>query len=110
MRHVIVIGGGFAGASAASALAEQGLPVTLIEQRATLGGRTFSLRDAKVGDEVDNGQHLFLGCYRDTIDFLRRLGVEERLKFFPSLRIPFYDDNGRVRTLRPLFFSGAAGF
>lgn len=110
MRHVIVIGGGFAGAAAASALAEQGLPVTLIEQRATLGGRTFSLRDGTIGDEVDNGQHLFLGCYRDTIDFLRRLGVEERLKFFPKLRIPFYQNEGRVHTLRSALFPGAAGF
>ncbi len=110
MRHVIVIGGGFAGAAAASALAELGLPVTLIEQRGTLGGRTFSLRDGTVGDEVDNGQHLFLGCYRDTISFLRRLGVEERLKFFPSLRIPFYNGAGRVHTLKPALFSGAAGF
>jgi monoamine oxidase len=62
----VVVGGGFAGASAASALAEAGVAVTLIEERATLGGRTCSFKDGVTKQDVDNGQHLLLGAYRET--------------------------------------------
>jgi uncharacterized protein with NAD-binding domain and iron-sulfur cluster len=77
----VVIGGGFAGASAASALTEAGVAVTLIEERANLGGRTCSFKDGVTKQDVDNGQHLFMGAYRDTRAFLRRLRVENRLRF-----------------------------
>ncbi|MBI4396876.1 MAG: FAD-dependent oxidoreductase [Elusimicrobia bacterium] len=97
---MVVIGGGFAGAAAASALTEAGVPVTLIEQRSTLGGRASSLKDGVTKEEVDNGQHFFLGSYRETRRFLRRLKVEDRLKFFPSLRIPFASAQGRRSELR----------
>jgi hydroxysqualene dehydroxylase len=107
--HVVVIGGGFAGAAAASALAEAGVPVTLLEQRAVLGGRTVSHRDGVTGEEIDNGQHLFLGCYDDTRRFLRRLRVADRLAFFPSLRIPFYSAGGRRAELARLGLPGGAG-
>src|SRR5882724_7063273 len=78
---VIVIGGGFAGLSAATALAQQGLQVTVLEGRQVLGGRAYSFPDPKTGDSVDNGQHLFMGCYRETIQFLNRIKCLDRLKF-----------------------------
>jgi squalene-associated FAD-dependent desaturase len=90
MNHVAVVGGGFAGAAAASALAEAGVSVTLLEQRPVLGGRASSLRDGKTGEDVDNGQHLFLGGYRDARKFLSRLKVEDRVKFLPGFRLVFY--------------------
>lgn len=107
--HIVVIGGGFAGAAAASALAETGLSVTLLEQRVVLGGRASSLRDGVTREEVDNGQHVFLGCYRETRRFLRRLRVEDRLTFLPSLRIPFVSPGGRRRTLRCPALPGSLG-
>ena len=55
MRDVVVIGGGFAGLSAA--LAERGARVTILESRPRLGGRASSFRDAATGTVVDNGQH-----------------------------------------------------
>lgn len=102
MKSVIVIGGGFAGLSAATALAEQGAPVTVLEGRQILGGRAYSFVDSQTGDSVDNGQHLFMGCYRDTIKFLRRIGSLERLKFQPSLSVEFAGSGGRRAALKCL--------
>lgn len=93
--HVVVIGGGFAGASAASALAEAGISVTLLEKRSILGGRASSMKDGVTRDEVDNGQHLFMGCYHETRRFLRRLKVEGRLRFLGRLNVPFFGPSGR---------------
>ena len=99
-EHIVVIGGGFAGASSASALAEAGYSVTLLEQKPILGGRAYSYKDGVTKSDIDNGQHLFLGCYRDTRLFLRRLDVEARLRFLPSLKIPFVKPGGRPMPLR----------
>jgi squalene-associated FAD-dependent desaturase len=107
--HAVVIGGGFAGASAASALAEAGVAVTLIEERATLGGRTSSFKDGVTKQDVDNGQHLLMGAYRDTRTFLRRLRVENRIRFSKSLRIPFINRLGKKSILEPRLFSGNIG-
>ena len=102
--RVIVIGGGFAGLSAATALAEQGIAVTVLEGRQILGGRAYSFIDPQTGDSVDNGQHLFMGCYRDTIKFLRRIGSLDRLKFQPALFVPFAGSGGRRAALKCLPF------
>ncbi len=51
LRHATVIGGGAAGLSAARDLAERGIPVTLIEKSACLGGQLARLdRIAPTGD------------------------------------------------------------
>ncbi len=107
--HAVVVGGGFAGAAAASTLAEAGVTVTLIEGRPTLGGRTSSLKDGVTKQDVDNGQHLLLGSYRDTRGFLRRLGVEHRIRFEKSFAIPFVNRMGHRTILEPRFFSGIMG-
>ena len=56
-------------------LVDAGYPVTLIEKRPYLGGRAFSFTDRETGQEVDNGQHVFLGCCAYYIDFLKKLGT-----------------------------------
>jgi len=99
-KNVVVVGGGFAGLSAASALTEQGVHVTLLEGRQHLGGRAYSFVDSKTGDSVDNGQHLFMGCYRETIKFLRRIKSVDRLKFQNALSVDFAGSGGRHAELR----------
>ena len=79
--RVIIIGGGFAGLRAGVSLSERGFEVLLLERRSYLGGRAYSFRDPVTGDTVDNGQHLFMGCYRQTIAFLEKIGCLDRLKF-----------------------------
>lgn len=72
--HVAVIGGGCAGLAAAAALAEQGIAVTLFEASAHLGGRA---RGVSWNNQVlDNGQHILLGAYSQTLRLLRLAGVD----------------------------------
>jgi len=61
--------------AAACNLLDAGRQVTLIEKRPYLGGRAFSFTDRETGQEVDNGQHIFLGCCTYYIDFLKKLGT-----------------------------------
>jgi hydroxysqualene dehydroxylase len=82
-RAVAVVGAGWAGCAAAVALAEGGCSVTLYEAARTLGGRA---RAVQVRDRLlDNGQHILLGAYADTLDLLRRVGIDQRAAF---LRLP----------------------
>jgi len=70
---VAVIGGGWAGLSAAVELTDAGFPVTLYEAAKQLGGRARSV----VWDDlrIDNGQHLLAGAYDQTLALMRRLGT-----------------------------------
>ena len=81
MSRVIVIGGGLAGMAAAVALESAGVGVTLIEARRALGGRASSFDDPQSGEELDNCQHVLLGCCTNLIDLYRRLGVEHLIRF-----------------------------
>ncbi len=87
MAHVVVIGSGFAGLSAAVALAERGARVTVLEARPRLGGRASSFRDAATGAVVDNGQHALMGCYRRTLAFLGRIGAGGKVRRQQNLRV-----------------------
>jgi hydroxysqualene dehydroxylase len=93
-RRVVIIGGGFAGLAAGVRLCERGYEVLVLERRNHLGGRAYSFIDSKTGDVVDNGQHLFMGCYRHTIAFLETIGRLDRLKFQERPRVDFLDGEG----------------
>lgn len=63
--HVGIIGGGYAGLAAAVTLAQRGGAVTVLETAKVLGGR--ARRIEYQGLTLDNGQHLFIGAYRETL-------------------------------------------
>jgi hydroxysqualene dehydroxylase len=96
---VAVIGGGVAGLAAATALAEAGRRVAVLEARGALGGRATAFRDRATGELVDNGQHVLFGCYHETFRFLRRIGAEDRVAIQPSLEVPYLDREGRRTVL-----------
>jgi squalene-associated FAD-dependent desaturase len=73
-RAVAVVGGGWAGCAAAVELARGGCQVTLFEAARTLGGRARGVEAH--GRTLDNGQHILLGAYRETLKLLRRVGVD----------------------------------
>jgi squalene-associated FAD-dependent desaturase len=91
-QSVLVIGGGLAGLSSAVALAEAGLQVRLLEKRPHLGGRatSYTLPD---GSEVDNCQHVTLGCCTNLADFYSRVGAAGKIRFYD--RLYFVDAQGR---------------
>ncbi|MFY9803031.1 MAG: hydroxysqualene dehydroxylase HpnE [Candidatus Acidiferrales bacterium] len=91
-QSVLVIGGGLAGLSSAVALAEAGLRVRLLEKRPHLGGRatSYTLPD---GSEVDNCQHVTLGCCTNLADFYSRVGAANKIRFYD--RLYFADAHGQ---------------
>src|ERR1051326_8273877 len=97
---VAVVGGGVAGLSAATALAEAGRRVIVLEARGELGGRATAFRDRVTGELVDNGQHVLFGCYHETCRLLRRIGADDRVAIQPSLEVPYLDEAGRKSVLR----------
>jgi hydroxysqualene dehydroxylase len=97
---VAVIGGGVAGLAAATALAEAGRRVLVLEARGELGGRATAFRDRETGELVDNGQHVMFGCYHETFRFLRRIGAEGNVRVQPALEVPYLDLDGRRSLLR----------
>ncbi len=95
-QNVLVIGGGLAGLASAVALAEAGVEVQVFEKRPHLGGRatSYTLPD---GTEVDNCQHVTLGCCTNLADFYRRAGAGGKIRFYD--RLYFVDRQGRRSTI-----------
>jgi hydroxysqualene dehydroxylase len=74
-RSVAVVGGGWAGCAAAVELARRGHAVTLFEAARVLGGRA---RRVVAGPALlDNGQHILLGAYQETLRLLKTVGISE---------------------------------
>ena len=98
----IVIGAGFAGLSAAVRMTKNGARVLVLEARARLGGRATAFPDRETRELVDNGQHVLLGCYTATFDFLREMNVLDHVRVQPELALTMIDRSGhRSRLVCP---------
>ncbi len=105
-KTIAVVGVGWAGLAAAVHLAKNGAKVVLFEQSPLLGGRAraanFSPKGALVGDEnlsVDNGQHLLMGAYSETLDLIKALGgnvsdPKRKDQLFERFPVCLRDTNG----------------
>ncbi|MDP2761625.1 MAG: hydroxysqualene dehydroxylase HpnE [Sideroxyarcus sp.] len=82
-----IIGGGYAGMAAAVDLAARGIPVTVFESAQQFGGRARGVLYR--GTQLDNGQHLLLGCYRETLRLIELVGGDIEQDF---LRLPLQLD------------------
>ena len=82
-KNVAVIGGGWAGCAAGVELARNGRRVTLFEAARTLGGR--ARRVEIEGKSLDNGQHILLGAYKETLRLMRLVGIDPNATL---LRLP----------------------
>jgi hydroxysqualene dehydroxylase len=97
--RVIVVGGGWAGLSAAVSLARESVPPILIESARQLGGRARALRFGPF--HVDNGQHVLLGAFESVLEMLATLGVSEASVFRRQpLRLLMLGRNGQRIELR----------
>jgi squalene-associated FAD-dependent desaturase len=88
-RDAVVVGGGLAGVTAALALADAGVRVTLLEGRPRLGGLAFSFRRGEL--TVDNGQHVYLRCCTAYRWFLDRIGGTDLAPLQRRLDVPVVD-------------------
>ncbi|MBI2275746.1 MAG: FAD-dependent oxidoreductase [Dechloromonas sp.] len=89
---VAVIGGGWAGIAAAVELTAGGAQTTVFEAGRVFGGRARAV--SLDGRTLDNGQHILLGAYRETLALMRRIGA----------------DPDRLLDRRPLQVRGPSGF
>lgn len=87
MSRIAIIGGGYAGMAAAAELAAHGVPVTVFESAKQLGGRARGVLHNDT--QLDNGQHLLLGCYRETLRLIELVGGDVEQDF---LRLPLQLD------------------
>ena len=82
---IAIVGGGWAGLSAAISALDHGHEVHVYEAASRLGGRARSVDGKVVAQEgsdtvirhpetIDNGQHILLGAYSATLQLMRRLG------------------------------------
>ncbi|RZU23471.1 hydroxysqualene dehydroxylase HpnE [Streptomyces sp. BK239] len=88
-HEAVVVGGGLAGVTAALALADAGVRVTLLEGRPRLGGLAFSFRRGEL--TVDNGQHVYLRCCTAYRWFLDRIGATGLAPLQERLDVPVVD-------------------
>ncbi len=96
---VAIVGAGLAGLSAACALAEVGCRVQLFERRPFIGGRASSYEHPGTGEVVDNCQHVLLGCCTNLLEFYRRIGSGDQIRWFD--RLTFIEPGGRKSEIAP---------
>ncbi|MBC3811408.1 hydroxysqualene dehydroxylase HpnE [Undibacterium aquatile] len=82
-KKIAVIGGGWAGCAAAVTLTQNEHQVSLFESAKTLGGRARGV--GINGLTVDNGQHILLGAYQQSLKLMKTVGVDLNAAF---LRLP----------------------
>lgn len=92
-KRIVVVGGGLAGISAASTLAERGYEVVLLEASDTLGGKLAGWPLEVLGETVpmEHGFHGFFSQYYNLRDLLARAGADRDLVRQPSYTVLFAD-------------------
>jgi squalene-associated FAD-dependent desaturase len=96
---VAIVGGGWAGLACAVELAAAGVPVCVFEAAKQLGGR--ARRVDIEGHALDNGQHILIGAYHETLRAMRLCGADpERLLQRLPLEIDYPRDGFRLRLPR----------
>ncbi|MDJ0625914.1 MAG: FAD-dependent oxidoreductase [Candidatus Caenarcaniphilales bacterium] len=77
-EKVIVVGGGFAGLTAARKLQKNGFNTELIEKRDVLGGKWSAWKDED-GDWIETGLHVFFGAYEEIFELMKELNIYDRV-------------------------------
>ena len=87
-QKIAILGAGWAGLSAAICATQAGHQVSLFEASRHWGGRARSLtvqgKDAVV---LDNGQHILIGAYHQSLRMMKTVGVQEAAALW---RLPLY--------------------
>jgi len=99
-KRVVIVGGGLAGMAAGVALERTGAVVTILEARRSAGGRAGSYQHPLTGEVLDNCQHVLLGCCTNLIDFFRRIGASDLIRW--SDKVWFVDAQAQRHVLRAM--------
>jgi squalene-associated FAD-dependent desaturase len=94
--RVAVVGAGYAGLAAAVELAAAGIRVDVFEASRTLGGRARGIEAE--GITLDNGAHILVGAYRETLRLMKQVGASPDLLRRHPLRLEY---PGRFRMAAP---------
>jgi len=93
---VAVVGAGYAGLACAVELADAGMAVEVFEASRTLGGRARAV--TLDGMTVDNGAHILVGAYRETLRLIQKVGAGGTALRRETLHLEF---PGHVRIAAP---------
>ena len=110
MKQLTIVGAGWAGLAAAVAATQAGWHVQLFEASNMAGGRARRLQQSFAGKPLDNGQHVLIGAYRDTLTLMRTVGLNPNtlLQRLP-LDLRFSDGQGLILPDWPLPFNLLTG-
>lgn len=95
MNKLTIVGGGWAGLAAAVKATQQGWQVRLLEAAPQLGGRARRIQHQ--GLALDNGQHILIGAYRDSLQLMRTVGLQPEALL---LRLPMNMQSAQGQGLR----------
>jgi squalene-associated FAD-dependent desaturase len=99
-RKVAVVGAGWAGCAAAVELASHGFQVTLFEAARTPGGR--ARRVEFDGKTLDNGQHILLGAYTETLRLMKTVDIDiDRALLRLPLQMRYPQNSGGMDFIAP---------
>ena len=89
-KHVVIIGGGFAGFAAAIKLLENNYEVTIIESEKRLGGLAYSFK--KNGKEIHTGYHQILSTDKPLLNLMKKLNLYKKISW-KNVNINFLINN-----------------
>lgn len=95
MPVVAIIGAGLAGLSAAVTLASKGFKVHIFESSKKAGGRasafpfslTSPLDSSQKEYHLDNGQHIMMGCYHETLSLLKEISALDKISMQDKMEV-----------------------
>ncbi len=105
MKKCIIVGAGFSGLTSAVYLSKAGYKVEVIESSKKLGGRAYSFLDNETETVIDNGQHILMGCYNETLMFLKIIRAYDKLNIQKKLKVNFLKENFNLQLLDCTSFS-----
>ena len=93
-KTVAIAGAGLAGLAAAVFFYLFWYQVTIFERKPICGGRAFSFIDKQTGLTIDNGQHLMMNAYQETLALLTKVGAKHKVESQIPTQVVIFDAEG----------------